>query len=65
MAKGKLSTPAIPMDGNVSVRKISNGFIVRSSGYTGKGKNQKYFEKEVFSESNPIKVSGNVKFGGK
>lgn len=43
---------------NVSVREIENGFIVRNSGYVGKGKNQKYMEKEVFSKKNPIKVSG-------
>lgn len=41
---------------NLNVRQIENGFIVRESGSVGKGKNQKYFEKEFFSKSNPIAI---------
>lgn len=50
---------------NVSVRKIDNGFIVRHSGY--KGKNKEYFERERFSRTNPIKITGvtGMRFGGK
>lgn len=44
-------------DKSVSVRKIQNGFIVSESGYTGKGKNQKWFSREMFSKTNPVKVN--------
>jgi len=42
---------------NLSIRPIENGFIVSESGYTGKGRNQQYFNKEYFSKTNPIKFS--------
>lgn len=40
---------------NLSIRPIENGFIVSESGYTGKGKNQQWFNKEYYSQTNPIK----------
>lgn len=67
----KSSSPKIPahVDSNssVEVRQIQNGFIVRESGYTGKGRNQQYYNKEWFSASNPVKVNGGggLKFGKK
>ena len=64
MAK-KSSQPAIGKDMNISVRQIQNGFIVRKSGYTGNGKNQKYVETEVYSKSNPVKIDAPIKFGKK
>lgn len=50
-------------DMSMNVRKIDNGYIIRKSGYQGKGKNQKYVENEHFSPINPVSV--NVKFGKK
>lgn len=47
--------PAMPTpkeNSSVSIRKISNGYVVRSSGETKEGR---YFEKEVYSQTNPIK----------
>jgi len=40
---------------NVSIRAIENGYVVSESGYTGKGKNQQWFNKEYFTPNNPIK----------
>jgi hypothetical protein len=50
-------------DKSMNIRKIENGYIVRESGYTGRGKNKNYFEKERFSPTNPVSV--NMKFGKK
>lgn len=52
--------PEIKLDKNenLSIRPIENGFIVSESGYTGKGKNQQWFNREYYSQTNPIKFSG-------
>ncbi|HQV54313.1 MAG TPA: hypothetical protein PLX17_02310 [Chitinophagaceae bacterium] len=52
--------PNIKLDKNenLSVRQIENGFIVSESGTKGKGRNQTWFNKEYFSQTNPIKFSG-------
>ncbi len=50
-------------DKSMNIRKIENGWIVRESGYSGKGRNKNYFEKERFSATNPVSV--NMKFGKK
>lgn len=54
------------------VRQIENGFVIRESGYKGKGRNQEYISKEYFSKVNPMKegvvkqlTSTGMKFGGK
>ncbi len=41
---------------NVSVRKIENGFIVRESGYKKLKKGEQYFEREKFSQTNPVQI---------
>ena len=69
----KAFNPVVDKDSSVSVRQIENGFIVSESGTIGKGRSQKYYHKEVFSKSNPIKintssggnVAGKVRFGSK
>ena len=49
-----------------SIRKIENGYIVSESGYTGKGRNQQWWNKEYFSTNNPIaNASAKVTFGKK
>ena len=63
--KTTAKAPALTQDMSVSVRKIQNGFIVNTSGYTGKGKNQQYKSTEVFSKTNPVKINTGMKFGGK
>ena len=66
-----LSSGSGMKDMSVSARKIENGFIVSQSGYSGKGKNQQYVNKEYFSSKNPIQISvspekkGGLKFGKK
>lgn len=56
---------------SVNIRQIENGFVINKSGYIGKGKNQTYVSKEVFSKTNPIKFPGEpasgsgIKFGGR
>lgn len=63
----------VDKDSSVEVRQIENGFIVRESGSSGKGRNQKYYSKEFFSPNNPLKIAsggapsgnGGMKFGGK
>ena len=72
MAQPKIS---VDKDSSVGIRQIENGFVVSESGYTGKGRSQKYYNKEYFSKTNPLKgvmsggsASGNtsgMKFGGK
>ena len=46
----KSSTPAIKVgvdkDSSVSVRQIENGYLVSESGTSGKGRNQKWYNKE-------------------
>lgn len=48
---------------SLSVRKIENGFIVSESGYMGSGKNQKYYNKDFFSPTNPVAGVPKIKFG--
>lgn len=57
----KRSVPKTPVpvavpsgEGSVSVRKIQNGFIVRTEKY----ERGKYKVEEVFSQTNPIKIGG-------
>lgn len=63
------SAPALSsmVDSNssVNVRQIENGFIVSESGYTGKGKNQQYYNKDYFSPTNPVAGVSKIKFGKK
>ena len=65
----------VDKDSSVSVRQIENGFLVSESGQTGKGRNQKWYNKEFYSKTNPLKnvlsggggstSGGNMKFGGR
>jgi hypothetical protein len=75
-SNSKAAAPTTPKvvvdkDSSVQVRQIMNGFIVSESGTTGKGRNQQYYNKEFFSKTNPLKMSGQngnapkMKFGGK
>lgn len=73
------STPKVVVDkdSSVSVRQIENGFLVSESGQTGKGRNQKWYNKEFYSKTNPLKGiigggngssgtgGGGIKFGKK
>ncbi len=59
---GKTETIDVTNQTSAGIRKIENGYIVSESGYTGKGKNQQYFNKEYFSKTNPV---AKVKFSGK
>lgn len=43
---------------NISISEIENGFLVSQSGYTGKGKNQQWYNKQFYTPTNPIKFSG-------
>lgn len=65
-AKSTSSTEKLDVDKNTSasIRKIENGFIVCESGYTGKGKNQQYFNREYFSATNPV-ANVKIQFGKK
>lgn len=56
-SKSSSSTPKVTVDkdSSVGVRQIENGYVVSESGYTGKGKNQKWYNKEYFSKTNPLK----------
>jgi len=69
MMPPKKSTPKLSsmVDSNssLSVRKIENGFIVSESGYEGKGKNQKWYNKDFFSATNPLSNVPQIKFGKK
>lgn len=63
----KSSSP-IRVDNNswVSIREIENGFIVSENGYTGKGRNQQYYDKQYYSPTNPVAGIGTkIKFGSK
>lgn len=78
-SKTNLGGVKVEVDNNssVNVRAIQNGFIVSESGYTGKGRNRDYYNKEYFQKNNPLKgVAGSnlnnsgrsgssMKFGGK
>lgn len=71
-AKSTSTIPKLEVDNNssINVRKIENGFVVSESGYTGKGRNANYYNKEYFSKTNPVagitKGGGSgVKFGGR
>lgn len=68
VAKSK-STPAlgsmVDKDSSISVKQIENGFIVSENGYTGKGKNQQWYNKEYFSPTNPVAGVSKIKFGKK
>lgn len=64
----------VDKDSSVSVRQIENGFLVSESGQTGKGRNQKWYNKEFYSKTNPLKnvlsgggstSGGSMKFGGR
>lgn len=60
--------PKLDVDSNssVNVRAIENGFIISESGYTGKGRNQQYYDRQYYSATNPVAgVTGKIKFGGK
>ena len=60
----------VDKDSQVGIEKIENGFIVSESGYTGKGRNQKWYNKKYFSPTNPLALltkggSAPMKFSGK
>lgn len=60
------SVEKLDVDKNTSanIRKIENGYVVSESGYTGKGKNQQYFNREYFSATNPV-ANVKIQFGKK
>lgn len=62
MSAGKTETIDVNKQTSANIRQIENGFLISESGYTGKGKNQQYFNREYFSKTNPV---AKVKFGGK
>ena len=74
-SKKSPSVVAVNKDSSVSVRQIENGFLVSESGQTGKGRNQKWYNKEFYSKTNPLKGitggsngssgGGGMKFGKK
>lgn len=55
---GKSISAHVDKNSSLSVDQIENGFLVTESGYTGKGKNQQWYNKKWFSKTNPIKISG-------
>ncbi|MGB3833787.1 MAG: hypothetical protein WA975_18200 [Mesorhizobium sp.] len=51
------SVPALDKrEESMSIRAISNGFIVRESWMEGSGQNQKYRERETFTKTKPTIV---------
>jgi hypothetical protein len=67
-SSGKSSTPKIVVDSQntATIKKIENGYIISESGYTGKGRNQQWFNREYFSPTNPVSgVDKTIKFGKK
>lgn len=55
---------SVDNNSSVNVREIENGFIVSESGYTGKGKNQQWYNKDYYSKSNPLGgAAPKIKFG--
>lgn len=65
-SSSKSSVEKLDVDKNTSasIRKIENGYVVSESGYTGKGKNQQYFNREYFSATNPV-ANVKIQFSGK
>lgn len=63
----KSSSPVrVDNNSSVSIREIENGFIVSENGYTGKGRNQQYYDKQYYSPTNPVAGIGTkIKFGSK
>lgn len=55
----------VDKDSSTSIRKIENGFIVSESGMKGKGKNKQWYNKEYFSQQNPLEGISKFKFGKK
>lgn len=52
------ATQSIPVGDNLNlnVRKIENGYLVSQSGYSGKGKKQKYVSKDTYYATNPLEA---------
>jgi len=46
--------PAMGQESTISVRQITNGFVVRKEQW----KRNKYITEETFSKTNPIKLGG-------
>lgn len=65
-SKRTTSAERLDVTKNIStnIRQIENGFVVSESGYVGKGRNQKYVNKEYFSETNPV-AGVKIQFGKK
>lgn len=63
-SKGSAESLDVDKQTSANIRKIENGYIVSESGYTGKGKNQQYFSREYFSETNPV-AGVKIQFGKK
>lgn len=63
-AKSSTATEKLDVTKNIStsIRQIENGFLVSESGYVGKGRNQKWVNKEFFSPTNPV-AGIKIKFG--
>lgn len=61
---GKIPKLEVDSNSSLNVRKIENGFLVSENGYTGKGKNQQWYNKEYFSATNPISgLTKGIKIG--
>lgn len=71
MAKPRVEKPNVDKTTSVSIRQIENGFLVNESGYTGNGRNPRYFDRTWYSKTNPVKnvttqaPNTNIRFGGK
>jgi hypothetical protein len=53
-------------DQTIRVEKIENGFLVSKSGMVGKGRNARYTESKIFSQTNPVQINTpSLKFGKK
>lgn len=64
--KSSKPIPPLEVDNNssINISKIQNGYLISESGYTGKGRNQQYYNKQYFSATNPVAgVTGKVKMG--
>lgn len=61
---GKTETLDVNQNTSANIRKIENGYLISESGYTGKGKNQQYFNREYFSKTNPV-AGVKLQFGNK
>jgi len=51
---GKSERIDVNKNTSANIRQIENGYIVSESGYTGKGKNQQWFNREYFTPTNPV-----------